>query len=93
MTRKFEVSPGWIIARPYIEKEKTFISNKEVAGDIQKSEVLFIGDNYLDENGNLRNSPCKIKDIILHQYTSNDTEIGFDKYRAVRFYEVIAILK
>jgi co-chaperonin GroES (HSP10) len=89
----FAPCPGFILAKPYISEEQTFKNLKEEAGSAQKSEVLAVGDKFVDDHGNLRTPPCKVGDVILHSYIQNDYEVGFDKYRAVRFYEVIGVLK
>ena len=90
---QFIVLPGWIIAKPYISKEQTFISEKESSGDAGKSEVLFVGDEYIDDNSNKRTTEVKVGDVILHIYSQNSFELGFDKYRAVHFSQVISIIK
>lgn len=89
----FAPSPGWLITRPYISKEQTFNSLKEEAGSAQKSEVLSVGSEYVDDHGFIRKSPCKVGDVILHSYIQDDYEVGFDKFRAVRFFQVIGVLK
>ena len=90
--RQFQPFPGWIIAKPYISEEQTFKSLKEEAGSAQKSEVIAIGGSYNDDHGNLRECPCEVGEIILHQYISDDYEQGFDKFRAIKFHQVIAKL-
>ncbi len=89
----FSPVPGWIIAIPYIEEEKTFKSDKVVAGEAQKSEVLAVGDSFIDDHGNLRTPPCKVGDIIIHSYIQNDYETDFNKFRAIKFFEVIGVKK
>ena len=89
----FSQCPGWLIAKPYISEEQTFKTLKEEAGSAQKSEVLAVGLAYTDDHGNFRHPPCKVGDIILNTYIQNDYEMGFDKFRAIRFFEVIGVLK
>jgi len=91
--KTFYPLPGWILAKPYISEDQTFKSIKEEAGYAQKSEVLACGESYKDDHGNLRECPCEAGDIILHQYAQDDYELGFDKFRAIKFYQVIAKLK
>lgn len=85
----FEPMPGYIIAIPYVEKDQTFVSAKESAGDLQRSVVVSAGDSYIDDHGNIRQSLVKKGDVILHRYTSNTGTIGFDEIRAIHFSEVI----
>lgn len=90
---QFDPLPGWLLTKPYITKEQTFISEKESSGDAGKSEVLEVGDTYIDDHGNERRTNVKVGDIILHIYSQNTFEMGFDKYRAVHFSQVISIIK
>jgi len=93
ISKTFSPFPGWIIATPYISKTQTFNSLKEEAGSAQKSTVIAIGDSFIDDHGNKRECPCKVGDVVLHQYVNDDYELGMDKYRAIKFYQVIANLK
>ena len=90
---QFIAQPGWIIAKPYISKDQTFISEKESSGDAGKSEVLAVGGEFMDEHGNIRHIEVKVGDVILHIYSQNSYEMGFEKYRAVHFSQVIAVMK
>jgi co-chaperonin GroES (HSP10) len=85
--------PGWVITRPYLPKEQTFISEKETAGGAQKSEVLDVGADYIDDHGNPRTTEVKKGDVILHFYSQHDFEIEFSKYRAIHFSQIIGVLK
>lgn len=87
----FDPQPGFIILKPYIEKKQTFVSGKETAGDAQQSEVIAVGKEYIDDNGNKRTTNVKKGNVILHFYTQHTYEVGFDKYRAVHFSQVIGI--
>jgi co-chaperonin GroES (HSP10) len=87
----FDAMPGWLIVKPYVDKEATFVSEKESAGFSQKSEVLEVGKPVVDSYGILRKPPCKKGNIIIHEYAQNEFEIGFDKYRAIHFSQVIGI--
>ncbi len=89
----FKALPGWIICKPYVSKDQTFVSEKESSGDAQKSEVLSVGKDYVDDHGNKRTAEVKVGDVILHFYSQHTYEIGFDKYRAIHFSQVIGILK
>lgn len=89
----FKANPGFIIAKPYIETDQTFVSDKENPGFSQKSEVLEVGGSFIDDHGNLRKPSCDKGDIIVHEYAQNEYEVGFEKYRAIKFYQVIGILK
>lgn len=91
--KQFAPSPGWILGKPYLSEDQTFRSLKEEAGSAQKSEVLAVGLDYVDDHGNLRKSPCKVGDVIVHSYIQNDYEMDFDKFRAIRFFEVIGVMK
>jgi co-chaperonin GroES (HSP10) len=89
----FKTLPGWIICKPYIPKDETFVSVKESAGYSQRSEVVAVGDTFIDENHIEWKPTCKVGDIIMHEYAQNEFELSFDKYRAIKFYQVIAVLK
>jgi len=89
MTSIFVALPGYLICKPYIEKDQTFQSAKDSAGDLQRSVVVSVGASFVDDHGNIRESPVKKGDVILHRYTSNTGTIGFDEIRAVHFSEVI----
>jgi co-chaperonin GroES (HSP10) len=89
----FAPAPGWLLCKPYISEEQTFKNLKEEAGSAQKSEVLAVGGEYIDDHGFVRKPPCEVGDVILHEYINTDYEVGFDKFRAVRFFQVIGVLK
>jgi co-chaperonin GroES (HSP10) len=89
----FKANPGFIICIPYIDKEDTFTSLKETNGECQVSEVIAVGDEYKDDHGNLRTTPVKVGDKILHFWATNTFTLKFDKYRAVHFSQVIGIMK
>ena len=89
----FSALPGWIITKPYIPTDATFVSANETSGDAQKSEVLEVGEAYRDDNGNIREPLVKPGDIVLHFYAQQTYEVGFDKFRAVHFSQIIGILK
>ena len=87
----FKCNPGWIIAKPFVDKDDTFQSLKESSGECQVSEVLAVGDDYVDDNGNHRETKVKIGEVILHIWETNTFTLKFDKYRAVHFSRVIGI--
>jgi hypothetical protein len=87
----FKCNPGWIIAKPFVDKDDTFKSATETGGDCQVSQAIEVGSEYTDDNGNLRKPIVKKGDIFLHLYESNTFTIKFDKYRAVHFSRVIGI--
>ncbi len=89
----FVAQPGFIIARPYVSKDQTFVSVKESAGDAQQSEVISVGKDYIDDHGNKRAAEVEVGDIILHFYAQHTYEVGFDKYRAIHFSQVMGIMK
>ena len=88
----FKPLPGWIITKPYLPKDQTFVPGKESAGEAQQSEVIAVGGSYKDDHGNLRVMNLKKGDVILHFYAQQTYEVGFDKYRAVPFSQVIGKL-
>jgi co-chaperonin GroES (HSP10) len=81
---KFKALPGFIIAIPHIVKE-TFNSSKLTAGDCQKSEVIAVGDKYVNDYGKAFDAPVKVGDIVLHRYTSDSWEENSQEYRVVHF--------
>lgn len=87
----FKCNPGWILARPFVDKDNTFQSAKETSGDCMVSEVLAVGDSYVDDGANLRETEVKPGDIILHIYETNVFTLKFNKYIAVHFSRVIGI--
>lgn len=87
----FKALPGWIICKPYINKNDTFHSLKETNGECQVSEVLAVGNDYIDDHGNHRKTNVKVGDIILHIWETNTVTIKFDKYILVHFSRVIGI--
>lgn len=89
----FTAQEGWIICIPYISKDDTFVSEKEVSGEAQQSEVISVGEPYLDEKGNKKTTDVKKGDIILHTYSMDTCTIGFNKYRIVPFSRVLGIKK
>jgi len=89
----FEPTPGNILCKPYISPDQTFVSAKEEAGYAQKSEVIAVGKEVIDDYGNIRKPPCKKGDIILHKYAQDDYELGFIKYRSIHFNMVLGIAK
>lgn len=88
-----EALPGFIIAKPYIPDDQTFVTAKESAGFGQISEVLDVGGEYLDDHGNLRTSPVEKGQVILHVYSPDEFTMKFETYRAVHFSKVIGIIK
>lgn len=82
--------PGYILTKPYVQKQKVFKSAKETIGEDQMSEVLEVGDSVQDEKGNLRTTSVKKGDIILHAYSNKTLEVDFEEYRFVHFTEVHA---
>jgi co-chaperonin GroES (HSP10) len=91
MDTPFNALPGFLICKPFVSKDDTFISDKEVAGEPQISEVISVGGGYIDDHGNSRTPPVKLGDVILHRYTSDDLTIEFDKYRIVHFSNVLGL--
>jgi co-chaperonin GroES (HSP10) len=91
MSTPFKPQAGYIITTPYTSKDATFVSDKETDGWAGISEVLAVGEEYIDDHGNLRQTKVKKGDIILHLYSQNTFEEGFTKYRAVHFSQVIGI--
>lgn len=87
----FQALPGWIICKPYIDKNDTFQSLKETSGECQFSEVLAVGDDYIDDHGNHRTIKVKVGNVILHIWETNSFTIKFDKYRAIHFSRVIGV--
>jgi co-chaperonin GroES (HSP10) len=87
----FSPLPGFVICRPFVDKEDTFQSLKETSGDCQVSEVLAVGDDYIDDHGNHRTTKVKVGDMIVHFWETNTFTIKFDKYRAVHFSRIIGI--
>ena len=87
----FKANPGWILCRPFVEKDDTFQSAKETSGECMVSEVLAVGADYTDDHGIHRDTKVKVGDIILHIWETNTITIKFDKYRAVHFSRVIGI--
>lgn len=83
--------PGWILAIPYIIPDSIFSSVKEVSGESMKSEVIAIGEDLTDDNNILRKPNCKLGDIIIHKYLSEDFNIGTTKYRFVHFSDMRGI--
>lgn len=83
--------PGYILCKPYIEKDKTFIAAKEQDGLDQRSEILAIGQDVLDSYGVLRKPYCKVGDVILNAYSNKEFELDFTKYRFVHFSEIHGI--
>ena len=82
---------GHIITKPYIV-ESTFRSVKEEAGESQKSEVVAVGDFYLDDHGNTRECPVKVGDIIVHRFAMETVEVDGEQFRIVPFYQILAKL-
>jgi len=89
----FIAESGWIITVPYVSKDSTFVSEKEVSGECQQSEVIAVGGPYLDDRGNKHTTKVKVGDIILHTYSMDSCVIGFNKYRIVPFSRVLGIKK
>jgi co-chaperonin GroES (HSP10) len=90
---KIHPAPGYILAQPYIQKDSLFQSVKEVSGESQKSEVLAIGEDLVDDNGNIRKPNCKIGDRIIHCYLSEDFNVGTEKFRFVHFSNIRGIME
>lgn len=83
---------GYILAAPYIEKDRTFVSGKSSSGEDKKSEVLQISKSVIDSTGIERLCPCQVGDIILHADSNKTFEVGFAPYYMVHFTEVHGIL-
>lgn len=81
---------GYLLAIRFVE-DSTFKSTKETDGIDQKSKVLVVGEDVMDNNGNMRTTMAKEGDIILHAYSNKEFEINFTKYRFVHFSEVHGI--
>jgi co-chaperonin GroES (HSP10) len=95
MTQKVDIKPsqGTIVAIPFISSSSTFKSVKESSGDAQLSEVIAVGENYIDDHGTMRIAPCKVGDIIVNHYVQDTREIDFTEYRFIHFYEVRGVYK
>lgn len=91
-TSKIKPFPGYILATPYINEDEVFKSVKETDGMDQKSVVIAIGDDVLDDNGNTRTTQARLKDIIVHAYSNKEFEIEFTKYRWVHFSEIHGVI-
>jgi len=89
----FIAEPGWLITIPYVSKDSTFVSEKEVSGEAQQSIVISVGGSYTDDRGNKHTTDVKVGDVILHTYSMDTCTIGFDKYRIVPFSRVLGIKK
>ena len=84
---------GYILTIPYIQKDSMFTSIKELSGETMKSEVVAVGSELMDDGGFKREAPCKVGDIILHSYLSEDFNLGTIKYRFVHFSNVRGVWK
>lgn len=84
---------GWILVIPYLQPDSIFQSVKESSGESMKSEVIAIGDDLTDDNGIIRKPNCKIGDIIVHKWLSEDFNIGTTKMRFVHFADLRGIWK
>lgn len=84
----FTANPGFILTTPYEQKDKPFKSERERPGEAILSKVLIVGDAVIDDQGTVRQAPCKVGDIIIHAYNNKDFEINFTKYRYVHITEV-----
>lgn len=90
-TPQIKPIPGWILAVPYIIPDSIFTSVKEVSGESQKSQVIAVGEDLIDDNGIGRKPNCKIGDIVVHKWLSEDFNIGTIKYRFIHFADVRGI--
>lgn len=84
----FTANPGYLLVTRYQQKDKPFKSDREIPGEAILSEVLVVGDSVIDDQGTLREPPCKVGDIIVHAYNNKDFEINFTQYRFCHFTEV-----
>ncbi len=85
----YHITPtaGYILTTPY-EPDTTFESVRVRPGEALISEILAIGDSVMDDRGNIRTTPYKVGDIIVHAFNNKDFELGFTKYRYCHFTEV-----
>jgi len=89
--RKISPLPGFVICEPYVP-DQTFSSIKEEVGESQKSKVIAVGDEYLDDHGNKRVCPVSVGDVIIHRYAQETFDVDHLPYRAVPYYQIIAKL-
>lgn len=89
---KITPKSGTLHCIPY-ESDSTFRPAKTSAGDIQMSEVVAVGDKYIDDNGTYRYPNCKAGDIIIHEYTPHTGEVEFTEHRFVKFWQVLATIE
>ena len=91
---KYKIIPasGYLLAKPYIEKDSVFLPAKATDGLDQTSEILAVGESVIDSNGIERKAPCKVGDIVHHAYSNKEVEIKFDKFRYIHFTEVHGVI-
>lgn len=80
--------PGYIHCEAYIADDGVFKSQKETIGEDQLSTVISVGDDVMDSDGNMRNTPAKPGDIIIHTSTNKLITIFHEEVRFVHFTEV-----
>ncbi len=78
-------APGYLLTKPYIKEDKIFKSAKETEGEDQLSTIIAVGEDVLDDNGNVRTSPAKVGQIIIHTINNSPIEIEGELYRFVHF--------
>ena len=81
---------GYILVKPHIFKGP-FVSEKENLGEDQFSEVLEVGPDTTDDNGNLRTTSVKKGQIIVHRESNKDFSLDHQLYRFVHFVEIHGI--
>ena len=86
-------APGYLLCEPYIEKDKPFVSAKEITGEDRKYIVLEVGDSITDSEGIERTSPCKQGDTIIGVDSNKTFEIDFTRYYFLHYTEVHGVWK
>lgn len=81
-------APGYILTKPYEIPNKVFKNLKETAGEDQISEVIGVGEEVMDDQGNTRSTYVKKGDKIIHAYTNKTFSRLDEEYRFVHFTEV-----
>ena len=87
--------PGYVVVEP-IGEEKIggFIASQDNLEKQQKSKVVAVGDECINEWGTLIKTNVKVNDIVIHRSWGHESiQLDGHEYRVCRFLDIVAVIK
>lgn len=91
-------TPGYLLIEPSEAAMKTdsgiYLPDSASSEKPQKGTVLAVGGDEILDNGKVRKSPAKLKDVVVYKkWGGSEVKIGTKEYLFAKFDDILAIEK